>query len=295
VRVRIDEDYSEEAAPVAGGPLYEAPWPAAAWARHSTGRHILTVTATDAANRTTTTSHTFALTREDAVPVDSWLANLVLRSSFVAVFHALFALTLLGNLAAMLLLRLRPCSFIRRAGCRPQRCWLVRRLALVMAADRLFYPLLCWVVYTAAGPWVLGSLIEGRAGAVFAWGVVMVGGAAPHSQTTFIWYFLHLGVIHPLVVTVLGHLLHWRASAARAPALSHALAALALLLATAVSVFFSLSFWLHFGALGFFLGPLKTWSYVFYPLLFYLAWTLPPAQGAVGEARAGETTSLKSA
>ena len=293
VTVTIDDDYSEAAVAVAGGPLYEAPWPAAAWARHSAGRHTLTVTATDAANRTATTSHTFALTSEDAVPVDSWFANLVLRSSFVTMFHAMFVLTLVGNLAAMLALRLRPCTSVWRPGCRLRRCWLVRladwlagwlvrRLALVMAADRLFYPLVCWVVYTAAGPWVLGRLVEGRVGAVFAWGVVLAGGGSPHSQTTFVWYFLHLGVIHPLVVAVLGHLLHWRAAPARAPALGHALAALALLLATAVSVFFSLSFWLQFGVLGFLLCPLKTWSYVFYPLLFYLAWTLPQPPGRRG-------------
>ena len=43
----------------------------------------------------------------------------------------------------------------------------------------------------------------------------------------------------------------------------------------AASIYFSLTFWMDFGALGFFFGPLKTWSYVFYGAMIWLAATLP--------------------
>ena len=44
---------------------------------------------------------------------------------------------------------------------------------LVTSVDRLFYPLLGYVVYIALGPWVVGPLVEGHTGAVFAWGVLL--------------------------------------------------------------------------------------------------------------------------
>ena len=57
--------------------------------------------------------------------------------------------------------------------------------------------------------------------------------------------------------------------------LSNILAVAFLCIALAASIFFSLSFWMHFGALGFFFGPLKTWSYIFYGAMIWLAATLP--------------------
>ena len=55
----------------------------------------------------------------------------------------------------------------------------------------------------------------------------------------------------------------------------HCLAALLLFLATALSIFFAISLWLQGGAMGFFLGPLKTWSFIFYTAMAVVAATLP--------------------
>ena len=42
-----------------------------------------------------------------------------------------------------------------------------------------------------------------------------------------------------------------------------------------ISDWFSVTFWLQFGVLGFIFGPLKTWSYLFYTVMMILAWRSP--------------------
>merc|ERR1719220_3269450 len=105
------------------------------------------------------------------------------------------------------------------------------------------------------------------------------GGKLP-SQTTFVWYFIHFGLIHPVMVLIIGQIACMRLSRVVTilpppSAFSSILAFVFMCLCVCVSVFLSLSFWMHFGALGFFFGPLKTWSYVFYGAMIWLAATLP--------------------
>ena len=58
--------------------------------------------------------------------------------------------------------------------------------------------------------------------------------------------------------------------------MTHVMVTASLLLMTAGSLFLSFTFWIQFGVLGVFLGPLKTWSYIFYSLMFWLAWRTKP-------------------
>ena len=126
---------------------------------------------------------------------------------------------------------------------------------------------------------MVGSLVEGRTGAVFAWGVV-VDSTLVHSQVPFAYYFVHFGLIHPVVVLAIGHLLDFKygqmmdvgGGTGECGIMRHVAISVSLLLMMAFSVFLSLSFWHQFGSLGFLLGPLKTWSYVFYSAMFWLAW-----------------------
>ena len=266
VSVRVDGEVLGEAVKEGDGPLYTL-----AWSPPASGVHQLEVVVKDSRNRSSTSSHSFTLDPQESRGVDNWWPSFVLRSSFATVFHLMYALTLLANLTVMLVLRTLSCRLSCSSWC------LVRKLQLVTSHNRLFYPLLCFLLYMSLGPWVLGPLVEGRLGAVFAWGVV-VGGTWAHSQTTQVWYFLHFGVIHPLLVVVVGHLADWRCGRVGGRGVTgreHAVAGVLLLMGLATSLFFSLTFWLSFGVLGFFLGPLKTWSYVFYSAMFWLAATLP--------------------
>lgn len=114
---------------------------------------------------------------------------------------------------------------------------------------------------------------------MFAWGVV-VDNTMIRSQVPFSYYFVHFGLIHPVMVLAVGHLLDVRYGQATGRSLtgmlSHVSVTASLLLMTAGSLFLSFTFWVQFGVLGIFLGPLKTWSYIFYSLMFWSAWRTKP-------------------
>ena len=299
VTIQIDNESNLrfEGTKMGKGPLYTATWPEAL--DLSLGLHNLRITVVDVKERSQTIRQTFTFDEEVVESFDWTFANLVLRCSFASIFHAMFVLTLIANLLTMLLLRLKLCTCffdiscnIEATGCLKcfegrngasvgftHACCLVKKLLIVCHHNRLFFPILGFLVYMTIGPWVIGSLVEGRTGAVFAWGVVMFEAGQLPSQLTFVWYFIHFGLIHPVMVLIIGQVAEWRISKVTIlppPSLLSNIVALVSLLANlAASIYFSLSFWMEFGALGFFFGPLKTWSYVFYGAMIWMAATLP--------------------
>merc|ERR1712142_616115 len=179
-------------------------------------------------------------------------------------FHVLFILTLLGNTFIALCLKvLYFCAQIGRLS--PKFLQHLRSCAKFCLFRKLF--LVCFVLYMACGPWIVGSLIEGYHGAVFAWGIV-VNRQMVHSQVPFAYYWLHFALIHPVIVLGLGHILDYRNSvftdSVRSSKSAHLSFGGCVLVVLGLSIFMSLTFWLQFGIFGFVLGPLKTWSYFFY-------------------------------
>merc|ERR1719167_1130226 len=102
VRVRLDAQPEREASPVTGGPLYTVPWSLHTF---TSGLHTLHVLVTDAKNRTNTHTQTFTFNPDEAQSINNLLPNLVLCSSWATIYHAMFVVTLLGNLIVMGTLR----------------------------------------------------------------------------------------------------------------------------------------------------------------------------------------------
>ena len=115
---------------------------------------------------------------------------------------------------------------------------------------------------------MVGSLVEGYTGAVFAWGV-LVNNQLVEAQVPFAFYFLHCVVVHPVMVVGIGQILDHRngVKACRGLLLTSSL----LVIVTAFSLLSSLNFSLQYGVLAFLLGPLNTWALPFYSLLALLA------------------------
>jgi len=283
VTFTIDDEEAIEASQADDGPLYELAWDAS---KYSKGQHNLIVSASDQNNRTKVFHQKFALNPAEANKVDNLFPNFVLRSSFSTLFHSLFVLTLLGNICTALCLkalyfcaqtgRLSPMHLKHLRSC--AKFCLFRKLFLVCSYNKIFIPLVSFVTYMAFGPWVVGPLIEGHFGAVFAWGV-LVNMQMAHSQVPFAYYFVHFALIHPVLVLVLGHILDYKNNTFKnsvgSSKVVHMCFLVFLIVAVILSIFFSLTFWLQFGILGFVLGPLKTWSYFFYAVMIWLAWTVP--------------------
>lgn len=283
VTIAVDDGESVEASQADNGPLYELAWDAA---KYASGQHKLSVTALDQNDRIKTYEQHFTLNPSEAEQIDNSFPNFVLRSSFTTLFHVLFLLTLLGNICTALCLkglyffaqtgRLSPKQLKHLRSC--AKFCLFRKLFLVCSYNKIFLPLVSFVSYMAVGPWVVGSLIEGYTGAVFAWGV-LVKSQLVHSQVPFAYYFVHFAFIHPVIVLVLGHVLDCRnfvfTNSVKSSKVAHVSYFGCLLFVLFVSIFFSITFWLQFGIIGFVFGPLKTWSYIFYGAMFWLAWTVP--------------------
>eukprot|EP00090_Calanus_glacialis_P002371 TRINITY_DN11760_c0_g1_i1.p1 TRINITY_DN11760_c0_g1~~TRINITY_DN11760_c0_g1_i1.p1 ORF type:complete len:657 (+),score=188.57 TRINITY_DN11760_c0_g1_i1:41-2011(+) len=283
VTIAVDDGEPVEASQADSGPLYELAWDVT---KYASGHHKLSVTALDQNDRSKLFEQQFTLDPSEAERVDNFLPNLVLRSSFSTLFHVLFLLTLLCNLCSALSLkglyfcaqtgRLSPKHLTLLRSC--AKFCLFRKLFLVCSYNKIFLPLLCFVGYMAVGPWVVGSLIEGHSGAVFAWGV-LVNNQLVHSQVPFGYYFIHFAFIHPVIVLVIGHVLDCRnfvlTSSLKSSKVAHVSFLGGLLFVLIVSIYFSITFWLQFGIIGFVLGPLKTWSYIFYAAMFWVAWTVP--------------------
>ena len=54
---------------------------------------------------------------------------------------------------------------------------LLRKLWMVANIDGLFYPFAFYSLYLLWGPWIVGEIINGRTGIIFAWGAFF--GAPP--------------------------------------------------------------------------------------------------------------------
>ena len=284
VIIGIDMETEVEASAVDGGPLYVLPWDAGKFKK---GAHRITVKVVDENKIVKEFHQDFTLNPEEADKFSNVMSDFVLRSSFSKLFHWLYGLTLFFNLAIPSAMAVtiylsqsgKLSSTSRRHIQKFSNCCLVRKLMLVTGHNVICVSLIIFVIYMAVGPWVVGSLVEGRTGAVFAWGVV-VDSTLVHSQVPFAYYFVHFGLIHPVVVLAIGHLLDFKygqmmdvgGGTGECGMMRHVAISVSLLLMMAFSVFLSLSFWNQFGSLGFLLGPLKTWSYVFYSAMFWLAW-----------------------
>ena len=286
VLISLDGGDEIEAEAVDGGPLYILPWNSE---KYKTGVHTIKVRVMDFVKRKAVKyfEHKFTLNPEEAVRFNRFMPNFVLRSSFATLFHTLFGLTLTFNImipvGLKVILRLLQSGKLtpsyRKKFQKFLSCCLVRKLMLVVSHDVILISMMTFILYMAVGPWVIGSMIEGRLGAVFAWGVV-VDNTMVRSQVPFAYYFLHFGLVHPVMVLAVGHLLDIRYGQATGSSLTgilaHVSVTASLLLMTAGSLFLSFTFWIQFGVLGIFLGPLKTWSYIFYSFMFWLAWRTKP-------------------
>ena len=280
VTIGVDDEDEMEASHVEDGPLYILPWDST---KYDSGVHKITVRVVDEKDQVKVFTQDFTLNPNEAVMFSKAGPNFVLRSSFSLLFHTLFGLTLAFNIIIPVALKVlfylaqtgklspnqrnilrKVCSFA-----------IARKLMLIVSHNVIYFSLLAFMLYMALGPWVIGSLVDGNIGALFAWGA-LVSKKLVHSQVPFAYYFVHFGIIHPVMVFAIGHVLDYRhgqvTGTIQTTMCGHILHGVLLILMMSGSIFLSITFWLQHGVLGFFLGPLKTWSYVFYSVMFVLAW-----------------------
>jgi len=271
VYVSVDDEKPRWCHRVGEGPLYVVSWNPQ---NYRTGLHRLRVNATDAERRNQLYEHPFTLDKSAAEPFSHFLSNLVLNSSFPLIFQALFTFSLLLSSLPLTLVYYTTLAYTSRrlptvlaavVKFLLSTC-IVKRILFVSSVRMLFWFYSVYPVYMACGPWVIGRIVEDEYGGIFAWGAVVDNKYVPVS-VTFGQYFFDFLVIHPSVVLISGHILYSRSNSGVAKGkLCHFGIFSLFCCILAIFLFLALTFWIQFGALGFFASPLRTWGLALYGL-----------------------------
>uniref|UniRef100_A0A9J8BFF2 Transmembrane protein 62 n=2 Tax=Cyprinus carpio TaxID=7962 RepID=A0A9J8BFF2_CYPCA len=152
-----------------------------------------------------------------------------------------------------------------------------------------FYSLLLFNLCTALGPWFIGEVIDGHNGACFAFGVFVDGHFVEGSLTYVVGVIQVLFFNMPLTYYLCWSLHHrcrgtsFRSHFCRPGSnwrtLAMHIGMLVLMIWQAYSCYFLLE---TFGALAFFLSPVRTWALLMGLLLVYRAWWGTPPSFSTG-------------
>lgn len=164
---------------------------------------------------------------------------------------------------------------------RPPKCRrgiankILRRIWLLTKIDRVFYPLVLYVLYIPFGPWIIGELIDGYIGVVFAWGIIIKGSYLPE-PFTYMYGSVQLMFVHIPLVFVLAYCLEMRLFGQNLRGFKRLLKNLPFIFLLSIQLLLAYFYWLEYGTLAFIFGPLRTWSVFLNILLWYKTLTLPP-------------------
>lgn len=260
------------------GPLFTVPWMPELYA---TGVHYMQVKAVDSTGRNQTITHPFSV---DGTRLNfRFLPRFILMSNISTVFQVFFGALLFVCVVPLCIVKYLHCQVIakkmERPHLRPRYLNLcLRRLWVLASIDRLFYPLTLYAVYITVGPWSIGAVIEGHVGAIFAWGIIVNGAYLPGSFT-YAYGFLQLLVVQVPLTLILSCYLHkrlmWRIKGRKVCFKDSWPSQTAFGALIALQMMFAYFFWLAYGTMAFFLGPLRTWSTLLSAFLWYQAVTLP--------------------
>uniref|UniRef100_A0A8C2BIT7 Transmembrane protein 62 n=1 Tax=Cyprinus carpio TaxID=7962 RepID=A0A8C2BIT7_CYPCA len=232
----------------AGGPLYVLQWDPMLYA---TGLHTIRVKVEDSAGRSKVREQQFTL-EEDLAPSFGFMQSFILLTDHYILARIAFVVIVLLNLAGLVVFRFMPVSSTR-------------------------------------GPWFIGEVIDGHNGACFAFGVFVDGHFVEGSLTYVVGVIQVLFFNMPLTYYLCWSLHHrcrgtsFRSHFCRPGSnwrtLAMHIGMLVLMIWQAYSCYFLLE---TFGALAFFLSPVRTWALLMGLLLVYRAWWGTPPSFSTG-------------
>ncbi|XP_048505686.1 transmembrane protein 62-like isoform X2 [Athalia rosae] len=279
VEVQIDEGGWWECHQVKG-PLYVVEWNPILY---KSGLHLIQVRVLDNDGRERITTQPFSL---DGTRLSfRILPRMILMFNISHIFQILFGTMLLGLVVPLCVLRLFHMLCRNNKMHRPRIRikvfhWWLRKLWILSTVDRLFFPLVLYVLYLPVGPWAIGEIIENRTGTIFAWGT-WVGTSYLPGSFTYAYGFFQLFSFHFPLTLILAHRvdqrLHLMEKPSRKPPTvlallgRHTLFTALIIMQTSMVYFF----WLAYGTLAMILGPMRTWSIVLAIVLWYQANRMP--------------------
>ncbi|CAH2076721.1 unnamed protein product, partial [Iphiclides podalirius] len=248
-------------------PLYVCRWQPKLY---DNGVHYLHVLAMDEVGRKAVVEHPFSL---DGRILQQFkiTSRILLMVDAGTVFQIVFGALLMFNVVPLIILRLqkRPPKYRRRVGSR-----ILRRIWLLSKIDSVLYPVVLYALYVPFGPWVIGELIDGYIGAVFAWGILIKGAYIPE-PFTYMYGSVQLMFVQIPLVFVLAYCLEIRLYGQNSRGWRRLIKNLPFVFLLSIQLLLAYFYWLEYGTMALLLGPLRTWSVFLNVHLWYKTLTLP--------------------
>ncbi|CAH0560338.1 unnamed protein product [Brassicogethes aeneus] len=261
------------------GPLYVVEWNPL---EYNVGIHNIEAEVRDVNGRKTIESQPFAI--DGSRLSFSFLPKMTLMTNASAMFRAMFAAMIIASIVPLSILKylnelvaVGKMTKPKLHGC--GRAWL-RRLWLLSTVNRLFWPMILYPVYLIIGPWSIGYLVEDHIGVIFAWGIFVNGAYLPGSFT-YAYGFIQLVTFQVPLTLILAKAVDHRFKVLllkpprKESLICAGLRHLPFALIFTMQVIMAYLFWLAYGTMAFFLGPLRTWSIILALFLYYEALFLP--------------------
>ncbi|XP_054828429.1 transmembrane protein 62 [Eublepharis macularius] len=273
VKVSIDGIHLGDALHVSG-PLYVLQWSPQSY---SQGFHQINVTVQDASDKSTTQLHTFAMEENLSLKFGFFPSWLLLADLYIWARVA-FALVVIIQIAFLIIFRYLGRPALKGHPTRAMQASL--SLHILSKTNLFYYFFLLLSLYTVLGPWFIGEIIDGHMGACFSFGVI-VDGHFFQGSITFLVGILQVMFFNIPLMAYLCWCLFLRCqgncfgSHLHNVKQYHAVPvhlAMALLFSWQIySCFFLLQ---TYGAMAFFLSPLRTWIVGLTLFLVYRSWTM---------------------
>ncbi|KAK6636235.1 hypothetical protein RUM43_009893 [Polyplax serrata] len=272
VQIQIDDGDWTNATNIKG-PLYVVPWNPK---EYENGVHNLNVRSRDAEGRERGITQPFCL---DGTRLDfRFWPRVALMTNISIVFQSLFGMALCFCTVPLCIFKVVHVLVKKNKLEKPKiqnrllRKW-IRSFWILSTVDKIFYPLVTYPLYLSVGPWTIGEVIDGHIGAVFAWGLVVNNSYLPGSFT-YAYGFLQMCSFQIPLTLVLAKAVDRRFSHFQtAPIISRldfVFHHIPFGVVVCIQIICAYFFWLAYGTIAFFLGPLRTWSIILALVLWWI-------------------------
>ncbi|XP_006033617.2 transmembrane protein 62 isoform X1 [Alligator sinensis] len=277
VKVSIDGVHLGDAHHVSG-PLYVLKWNPQ---NYSEGFHHIDVTVQDAAGKSSTQGHMFAMGENLSLKF-GFLSSFILLTDHYILAQLLFGVTVAVQIFLLLVFR-----YLQKPTLKGPPGLVMSTsfsLHVLSKTNTFYYSVLILSLYTVLGPWFVGEVIDGQIGACFSFGV-FVGGHFLQGGLTFVVGILQMVFFNlPLMAYLCWCLLlrcqglSFRSHIYQVRCFWAVPAHLAMALLLTWQLYSCYFLQRTYGTLAFFFSPMKTWLVVLTLVLIWRTWTLSTSE-----------------
>lgn len=160
---------------------------------------------------------------------------------------------------------------------------ILQQFSILTSVDRIFWPIILYLIYLAIGPWVVCEIIDGHYGIIFSWGIYLDGGLIP-SPMTYLYGITEIVFFQiPMLWIYLKHLARRYYNVIGIPAKKHRrklcspshIATIIFYGAVGSEIIATIMYGIFYDAFGYVVGVSRTYSLIMNVVLWHLAGNVP--------------------